>query len=625
VPNTIEDCFGELSAGQMLGRYELLMPIAKGGMGNVWAARLKGTRGFRKLVAVKTILRALETEQLQQMLFQEAMLASQIHHPNVAETLELGEHDGKPYLVMELVAGESLRFILREAQAHGGVPFAVSINLIGQVCRGLAAAHDLRDENGQKIGLIHRDISPPNVLVTDSGTVKIVDFGVATTASHATYGSGEIKGKISYLAPEQLRGEPLDARVDVFATGILLYLLTVNRHPFRCATEASTIAAILSPAAVAAPSAFIEDYPEAVEQVVMRALNKDRDGRFASTTELLNALEAACPSAFGPRADESVAAYVQQLLESRLQERRATLRIAEDWAETSSSRQSVGPLVAVTHTSPPTPKSSRTAWVGLGGAMLGLGAAAVAATVYLQLPLRTPAVANAAEASVVPSVASFAVAALRPNARLGARVGASSDEEANATPTSPSGATAAKRSEAKRERGEASRGAELDDEPAPEQSALASAAAEDVTEPPAEQPLAGRVALDPRPPALAPANAPPPLPSSAAPRGLQPPANLGPRLLASKAGHRQLLTNPSSKAIRVPVALQRSGQTFNATINICVSAQGQVSKVSIVRSANPALDLELSKMVSRWRYRPLLDAGQTVPFCYPLNYEIDPR
>src|SRR6187549_1369257 len=112
----------------MLGRYELLMPIAKGGMGNVWAARLKGSRGFRKLVAIKTILRALEHPNQEQMLFQEAVLASQIQHPNVAETLELGEQDGILYLVMELVSGESLRFILREAKARGGMPMFVCVN-----------------------------------------------------------------------------------------------------------------------------------------------------------------------------------------------------------------------------------------------------------------------------------------------------------------------------------------------------------------------------------------------------------------------------------------------------------------------------------------------------------------
>src|SRR5688500_8874827 len=271
----------------MLGRYELLVPIATGGMGTVWAARLKGTRGFRKLLAIKTILRSFENADSEQMLLREATLASQVHHPNVAETLELGEQDGILYLVMELVSGESLSFILREAQRLGGVPLPIAVNLIGQVCRGLQAAHELCDENGQRIGLIHRDISPPNVLVTDSGTVKIVDFGVATTTSSATFGSGEIKGKISYLAPEQLRGEPLDERVDVFTTGILLYLLTVGQHPFRASSEAATVGRILSDMPAAPPSSHVEDYPEALEAVVLRALDKRRDQRFDSALALL--------------------------------------------------------------------------------------------------------------------------------------------------------------------------------------------------------------------------------------------------------------------------------------------------------------------------------------------------
>jgi eukaryotic-like serine/threonine-protein kinase len=613
VPTTTDDCSGELSAGQMLGRYELLMPIAKGGMGNVWAARLKGTRGFRKLVAVKTILRTLENAQLQQMLFQEAMLASQIHHPNVAETLELGEHEGTLYLVMELVSGESLRFILREAQTRGGVPFAISINLIGQVCRGLAAAHDLRDENGQRVGLIHRDISPPNVLVTDTGTVKIIDFGVATTASNATYGSGEIKGKISYLSPEQLRGEPLDARVDVFATGILLYLLTVNRHPFRCASESSTIARILSTAAAPAPSAFVEDYPEAVEQIVMCALNKDRDERFASTTELLKALETAYPAAFGPGADESVAAYVQQLLESRMHERRATLRIAEDWAETSSSRHSVGALLAVSHSGAPAPSSSRAAWVGLGGLLTGLAVAAVAVTTYLRLPRTIPVPSSAVVGPTEAPPSGIAVAARRASARLAARVPLTDEEDASiARAASTAGTARPNHTAAGREEPH-----DLVEAPVQEEHEPRSADA-GVVEAEAEAPAA--------PPSNNPIVEPPP---STATLGngstLRPPASAGPRLLASKVGQRQLLTSPSSNAVRVPTVLQRSGQTFSASVNICVSATGQVSKVSIVRSASPALDPQISKMISAWRYRPLLEAGKPTPFCYPLNYEIDPR
>ena len=324
----------ELIVGQMLGRYEVLMPIAKGGMGNVWAARLKGSRGFRKLVAIKTISRTLDHPDLEQMLSQEAVLASQIHHPNVAETLELGEHEGLLYLVMELVSGESLRFILREAHAAGGIPLPVSVNVIGQICRGLAAAHDLRDKDGDRVGLVHRDISPPNVMITDAGTVKIVDFGVATTSSSSRC-RGEIKGKISYLAPEQLRGEPLDARVDVFATGILLYLLTVGRHPFRMGTDSSTIARILSNAPATTPSAVVDDYPEALEEIVLRALHKDREQRFQSSTAMLEALQNAFPSAFGPRADEA-ATYLLGLMQERIVERKATFRMAEEVAERSS-------------------------------------------------------------------------------------------------------------------------------------------------------------------------------------------------------------------------------------------------------------------------------------------------
>lgn len=627
MPSIIDDRSEELHAGQMLGRYELLMPIAKGGMGNVWAARLKGTRGFRKLVAIKTVLRNLENAQLEQMLFQEAMLASQIHHPNVAETFELGEHEGTLYLVMELVAGESLRFIMREAQAHGGIPLAVSVNLVGQVCRGLAAAHDLRDEDGQCVGLVHRDISPPNVLVTDTGTVKIIDFGVATTASNATYGSGEIKGKISYLAPEQLRGEPLDARVDVFATGILLYLLTVGRHPFRCAAESATIARILSNVPAAAPSAFVEDYPEALEQVVMRALDKQRETRFATITELMEALENAYPSAFGPRAEEQVASYVRKLTKDRQQERRSTLRIAEEWAETSSSRHSVSSLPAIASNTAPTAKSSRAALFGVGGVLAGLASAAVAATVYFRMPESPPR--TAAVTLVQPSLPTQ-VPAATPTAAAAPAVAevprsAPAAETARATPTdaaaesehpAPARTGASDRSKSgSAEREERAETARLDvpepvaAEAAPDEPAQAGSA----PSAPAETPVLS-------PPVLAAAMPAPQVPAVSAPA----PTATGPRLLASKLGHRQLLSNPRLKPVRMPEALQRSGQSFTATVNICVGTSGEVAKVSILRSAGPALDPQIVELLSHWRYRPLLEGGHPTPFCYPMNYQVEP-
>ena len=623
MPSTINDCSEDVRVGQMLGRYELLMPIAKGGMGNVWAARLKGTRGFRKLVAIKTILRASENAHLEQMLFQEAMLASQIHHPNVAETFELGEHEGTLYLVMELVAGESLRFMMREAQGHGGIPLAVCVNLVGQVCRGLAAAHDLRDEDGQRVGLVHRDISPPNVLVTDAGTVKIVDFGVATTASSATYGSGEIKGKISYLAPEQLRGEPLDARVDVFATGILLYLLTVGRHPFRCASESATIARILSDAPAAAPSAFVESYPRDLEQVVMRALDKVRETRFASITELLEALENAYPCAFGPRADEMVGSYVQKLTKDRLQERRSALRIAEEWAETSSSRHSVSSLPAVAASSASSAMPSRAALFGVGGVLTGLAVAAMAATIYFRTRADAP---GAAAGAPLPIADQSGADQVRPAARPAPQQVADLPRPSSAVKAPESAAPEAGTESARRERDVADRArpSASDKDERKHDTAVDPTESAAVTEPPSEN--AAEVPALPvtdEVPVASPRVVAASLPFPVLTAQPQAPVPARPRLLASKLGHRQLLTNPSSKAVRVPAALQRRGQTFSATVNICVGPRGDVAKVDILRSAGPALDPQIVELLSGWRYRPLMEGGRATPFCYPMKYQVE--
>ena len=656
MPSIIIDSSGDLHAGQMLGRYELLMPIAKGGMGNVWAARLKGTRGFRKLVAIKTILRTLENPQLEQMLFQEATLASQIHHPNVAETFELGEHEGTLYLVMELVTGESLLFMLRQAQPQGGVPIAVSVNLVGQVCRGLAAAHDLRDETGQLIGLVHRDISPPNVLVTDTGTVKIVDFGVATTASSATCGSGEIKGKISYLAPEQLRGEALDARVDVFATGILLYLLTVGRHPFRGASEAATIARILSEVPAAPPSSLVEDYPEGLEQVVMRAVAKDRDARYATITELLEALEDAYPSAFGPRADEQVTSYVQELMKERLQERRSMLRVAEEWAETSSARLSVTSLPAVAASRPAPKPTSHAAWFGVGGVILGLTLAA-ATVLYLRLPTDTLATASSNPARAGLSDERSAVAASSPPVQVQDLPQMSAPEETDAT--APAETSTQQPSEQQPSEQQPSEQQPSEQQPSEQQpseqqpseqghAALSARerskgssatseereAATDAASTPASVPAsdpppepaglaadlpAMRVATLSLPALPAPTPAPVVVPTPAKP------ASTAPRTLASKVGHRQLITDPRSQAVRLPPALKQSGQTFSASLSICVDASGKVSSISISRSAGPALDPQIVELLSRWKYRPLLEGGRATPFCYPMKYQVEPE
>jgi len=344
----------DLRAGSVLGRYELLLPIAKGGMAQVWAARLRGSRGFQKLVAIKTILAGvIDNTRMEQMFLEEAQLASQIHHPNVVGTLELGEENSALYLVMEWVDGESLSVVMAKAAESGGVPLPIAVNLIGQCCQGLYAAHNLRDESGNLLGLVHRDVSPQNLLVTFSGTAKLVDFGIAkaTSKSSGLTEAGEIKGKFAYMAPEQVRGHAIDARTDLFALGILLYLLTTGKHPFRGEHPGATVQNICAEHGPTPPSAFLADYPPALEEVVMKALAKAPDQRFASANEMLTALEAAMPGPLEASFDVQVAEYLKRLFGARATERRAAIRLAQEHADRqraeSSSSISVGTLRAI--------------------------------------------------------------------------------------------------------------------------------------------------------------------------------------------------------------------------------------------------------------------------------------
>src|SRR5690606_31945524 len=210
VPDAATVGDGDVQPGYVLGRYELLIPIAAGGMAQVWAARLRGARQFQKIVAVKTLLpRLSQDEQFEQMFLDEATLASRVRHPNVAEILDLGEHSGVLYLVMEWIEGVPLNQLMKGAKAVGGVPAPVATRIAMQACAGLHAAHELTDENGTLVGLVHRDVSPQNVLVTYDGVTKVVDFGVAkaTALGGGATVAGQIKGKVGYMAPEQVRGE----------------------------------------------------------------------------------------------------------------------------------------------------------------------------------------------------------------------------------------------------------------------------------------------------------------------------------------------------------------------------------------------------------------------------------
>lgn len=305
-------------------------------MAKVWAARLRGTRGFQKLVAIKTIFAdAIDSTRLEQMFLEEAQLASQIHHANVVATHDLGDHEGTLYLVMEWVDGEPLSEIIARAPRQGGIPLPIGVNLIGQACKGLYAAHTLCDEGGTALGVVHRDVSPQNLLVTLLGTAKLVDFGIAKVTSKVSHltEAGEVKGKFSYMAPEQIAGQAVDCRADLFALGIILYYVTTGKHPFRGENPAETVRNICSESKPIAPSSFVAGYPSALEAVVMKALEKSREARFESAHQMLEALEAAMPEPLEPSFDVEVGKYMHALVGKRAAERRAAIRVAQEHAD----------------------------------------------------------------------------------------------------------------------------------------------------------------------------------------------------------------------------------------------------------------------------------------------------
>ncbi|HWP06284.1 MAG TPA: protein kinase [Polyangiaceae bacterium] len=318
-----------LTPGESLGRYELLAQVARGGMGEVWAARLKGPRGFQKLVAIKTLLPELcDDPRIEQMLLEEARIASAIQHPNVVQTTELGEHRGALYLVMEWIDGESLSFVLKRAEERAPLPIPVAVNLVAQACRGLHAAHELKSDLGVPLGVVHRDVSPHNVLVTHDGVVKLVDFGIAKAMNQdqSLTDHGEVKGKYAYMAPEQVTGADVDRRADIFALGITLYIATTGVHPFKRGDKASVVRAITNDEPPELPSSVVPGFPPRLEAVLMKALQKPSDQRYATAEALRVALEAAVPEAFAPRFELAIGEYLKNIMGDRAVARREALR-----------------------------------------------------------------------------------------------------------------------------------------------------------------------------------------------------------------------------------------------------------------------------------------------------------
>jgi eukaryotic-like serine/threonine-protein kinase len=302
------------------GRYQLIKKLATGGMAQIYLARQLGVQGFEKLLVVKRILPHLaENEDFITMFLDEARIAARLNHPNVVQIFDLGQQDDTFYIAMEYIHGEDVRKVWKQAERQGTqIPIPLICRIVIEACAGLDYAHKKTDPGGRPLNIVHRDISPQNILVSFEGGVKVVDFGIAKAADQATVTkSGVLKGKYSYMSPEQAQGRPVDARTDVFALGVVLYELLTGARLFKRANDIQTLNAVTE-CKVQPPSAIDERLPTELDEIVMKALAKERDDRYGDARQLQEALEAWLLKNKLPSGSVHLAAFMQDIYAERL-------------------------------------------------------------------------------------------------------------------------------------------------------------------------------------------------------------------------------------------------------------------------------------------------------------------
>jgi hypothetical protein len=274
-----------LQSGSRLGRYEIVRRLAVGGMAELYLARSPDAADPARIVALKRVHPHLSHDpEFAAMFVDEARIAATLHHPNIVRVLELATHEHEHFFAMEYLHGENVRSILREASHRGGIPLACALSIVIGAARGLHHAHE-------QTGVVHRDVSPSNVIVTFAGDVKVVDFGIAKAfAQTRQTQAGILKGKVGYMSPEQCRGDLVDRRSDVFGLGILLYELTTGQRIFYADNQFAVMNKIVT-GTFDPPSAVVADYPPALERVVLRALAVEPADRFPTAQAVQTALE----------------------------------------------------------------------------------------------------------------------------------------------------------------------------------------------------------------------------------------------------------------------------------------------------------------------------------------------
>ena len=275
------------------GRYAIVKKIADGGMAEIFLAKHSGAEGFERLVIVKRILPAFSADpQFRNMLVDEAHIAMTLNHSNIVPVLDLGRSGGRYFLVMELVDGWDVQTILlRAKQTSYPLPLGLALYVTAEICRGLGYAHSRKRPDGKALGIVHRDISPQNVLVSEHGEVKVTDFGIAKALGRRDRTkTGVIKGKLDFMSPEQAQGGALEAASDIFSVGTVLYLLTTRRKPFEAPSDLEALLKVQR-GEFTPPEDVAPDLPSKVAKIIKKAMQNKPSDRYKSAEDMLHALE----------------------------------------------------------------------------------------------------------------------------------------------------------------------------------------------------------------------------------------------------------------------------------------------------------------------------------------------
>jgi serine/threonine protein kinase len=314
--------------GERLDRFELIAELASGGMATVYLGRLGGVAGFQRFVAIKRLHPHLAREgEFVDMFLDEARLAARIHHPNVVPILEIGESPEGYYLVMEYIEGDTAaRLLARSTQTGHRLPAPIALRIVLDALTGLHAAHELKDDNRRSLELVHRDVSPQNVLVGVDGVTRITDFGVARAATRlSTTRSGQLKGKLAYMAPEQARGGQIDRRADIFSMGAVMWEMLAAKRLFKGEGEAETLNRVLFEP-IPSLRIFEPSTPPPIEQICMYALARDANHRFATAIDMADALEKTARSLHCLASTRDVATYVDAIIGQEISQQREAVR-----------------------------------------------------------------------------------------------------------------------------------------------------------------------------------------------------------------------------------------------------------------------------------------------------------